>query len=694
MIGLFSASFINGGSGLGVSAMLAFIGFSAAAVYGKRYMKAVVCVISAAAGMFLYSLHDIAVYERIVKYDGCDVTVTGKITDVSDYSGDSALYRVEGVINGSAAAGVTCFADASFAQIGDIVSFAGKATVPSDTYTFPAKSYYKAKGIYLQINSVKDFRYQSSSFSLKRTVKNYRGYLIGLMKDEMDNDCAAVMSAILLGDKSQIADDKLTLMYRAGIGHIMAVSGLHLSVVCSLLGYVLSRTPFNKYVRFGLFLVPIVSFVMLAGMSNSVIRAAVMIVLVYGARLFKRRADTFNSLGIAVIALTAFSPFAVRDASFLLSAAGVFGIGVAAPVFIDGLKEKWKIGKIFEVLAASFCVMTVVFPVTALFFDEVSVVSPLSNLILLPVCEIVLVCGVIVALTGGIGIIAVPVLKVCEICCRPIIWISGFIGGMRFSYIPLGNDFARFAAIAGVAAAAAFCFLCRKKFAAVKLSVVALAAAMCLINIFRLIPDGKINIAVFKDGSSVSAVVHDKSSACVIDLNKGGGAAETVVKYLNRIGIYNIDAVMLNADVNLSLPEYLRYTELFNIGEFMVPVQDKSLTGGYSEEKISFYSRDGGFLKADGYVVDFKSDGSVLISVGISEIIFYGSDTDIDESRVYSAAVRYSGTDGARDAEAPIIAAMDKKASIALMSGKTVYIGENIKIVIGSDGTVTSGVLK
>ena len=362
----------------------------------------------------------------------------------------------------------------------------------------------------------------------------------------------------------------------------MAVSGVHLSVVCSFFWLVISRLPISRYFRFGLLMVPVVCFVMLAGMSNSVIRAAIMIALVYGAGLFRRRADTFNSLGIAVILLTAASPFAVRDASFLLSVAGVFGIGVAAPVITAEIEKKRKLGGVAKPFIASVCVMVIVFPVTLLFFDEVSAVSPISNLILLPICTVILVGGVVVMLTGGLEFTAVPVLKICELCCRAVMIISEFIGQLRFSYIPLGSDFVLTVNIIAVVSAVLLLLVFGKRKCGIFLSSASLVLAMMLSCAYKYAPNGNITVAVFREGSAVTAVIHGKRSACVVDLKKGGGASGSVVKYLNRNGIYHLEAVILNADVNTSLPVYSSSLELFDTDTVLVPDEDMYLAHGYS----------------------------------------------------------------------------------------------------------------
>lgn len=670
LIGLFFASFSDRFVNFAAAAALSAIAAVTAAVCGGKRVKITVCALSAASGILLYNFYDIAVYERIISYGGTEIEFSGVITGCSEYGGDSSSYTVKGKINGADNAVIMLYADSSFADAGDKVSFRGTAEVMKDSYAFPTQSYYKAKGIYLRVYDASELTFSDGGFSVRGAANRYRDHILDVIRDEMGSDCSAIMSAMLFGDKSAVDSTEKTLMYRAGIGHIMAVSGVHLSVVCSFFWFFLSRLPIGKYARFGLFLIPVGCFVLLAGMSNSVMRAAVMVTLVYGAGLFRRRSDTFSSLGIAMIVLTAFSPFAVRDASFLLSAAGVFGIGVAAPALIEEIGKKRKLGTAARSVIASLCVTAIVFPAAILFFDEVSVISPISNLLLLPVCEVALIGGMLVTLTGGAAFIAVPTLKVCGICCKLLIFVSEFLGSLRFSYIPLGSSFARYAAAAAVSAAAVSFVLYKQKKRAVFFAAAVLTAAIAFINVYRLIPDGKVTVAVLKEGSAVTAVVHDKKTACVIDLRKGGKAAGSTVKYLNRNGIYRIEVVVLNDSVNTSLPVYAEKMKLFDVDSVFVPLEDSALTAGFSARKLSYYLRDGSSMETECCRLDFLPDGAVSVCCCGSELMMYGYDPE---------------TGGA--------SASCFEGYASDMAGR-LDISENVKFTVRMDGSITSGIIK
>ncbi len=691
LIGLFFASFFTYITNFCLSAAIIVAAIVSAFLFKSKSIKFTVCSLSAAAAILLYGVYDAFVYQNIIKYDGSDIEIKGTVTEVSVHEGDKSSYTIKGVINGDVEAYITCYTESYSIEIGYSVSVLGKAEELKDSYKFPTKTYYKSKNIFLRLSKVYKLNYtENNGFSIKKTLLKYRDYILTTISRNMDSRYSEIMAAMLFGDKTGIESTEKTLMYRAGIGHIMAVSGMHLSVVCSFIWFIISRIPMNKYLRFGMLVVPVLCFVVLAGMSNSVVRAAIMILLVYGSELFRRRSDTFNSLGIAAILLTITSPFAVRDASFLLSVTGVFGIGVIAPRIINDIRSRHHIGKIAESLISSLCVMIVVFPVTTLFFDEVSVISPISNLILLPICEAVLIGGVIVTLTGGLPFVSVPVLEFCEVCCWLISAISRFIGSLHFSYIPLGDEsisvFIASALIIGVAAS----FLCKKLRSTVTVVVTIFVFVISFANVQRYMFDDTVEIAILRNNSSVSAVIHDSNSVCIIDLKKGGKTAEYAVKYLNREGIRKIDSLIMNVDVVSSQVIYDKQFDIFTIEQYMVPEADRKSVS--SEKSNMLFYNDGSKLEADKYTIEFIGD-IVIVTVDKNKILLCTSASDIAEYNNCEIAVLYSGKKFSTIPTAESVIILNPKPEEDALT-EAIYTEDCISLEIDKYGEICSEILR
>lgn len=689
LIGLFFASFFTYQTNFSLASTLFVIALLSAFLFKNKSRKLAVCLLSAAAALIIYGLYDCCFYQKIIRYDGYDVEIKGVVADVSHYDGDKSSYTIKGTINGDIEAYVICYTDTYDVEIGDSISVLGKAKELKDSYKFPTKSYYKSKNIFLQLSKVYKLNYiENNGFSVKKTLLKYREHILAVINKNIDSRYSGIMTAMLFGDKTDLESTDKTLMYRAGIGHIMAVSGVHLSVVCSFIWLIISRIPMNKYLRFGILVVPTLCFVVLAGMSNSVIRAAVMILLAYSAELFRRKADTFNSLGIAVIILTIASPFAVRDASFLLSVTGVFGIGVIAPKIIKDIRQERRIGKIAESLISSVCVMIVVFPVTTLFFDEVSVLSPISNLILLPICEAALIGGVIVTLTGGVSIVAVPVLQFCEVCCWLISVISKFIGSLHFAYIPLGNEnmtaLIASALIIGLTAS----FLCKHTKSTITVVISVFVFVTGFANVQRCISENTVTIAVLKNNSAVSAIVHDNNNACIIDLKKGGQNAEYISKYLNREGIRKIKALVMNTDAISSQIIYDNQFGIFDIEAYMIPESDRRLV---RSENAVFYA-NGSRLDNNKYIVEFNDD-VIIVSTSGKEFLFCTSESGISEYENCEVTILYSGKNFTSEPTSESTIILNEKPEKNALS-EAIYIDESVSFEFDKYGEIKTKIIR
>lgn len=643
--GLFFASFFYLGSTFCALGLL-----TAGAVLflcGRRkYIEIYVCIVAFSVGTALYCGYNAAVYVPTVDYSAEHVTLEGTVLEFDEYSDDFSRYTVRGRINGSRRATVSCFGETEICRIGDRITVIGTASLPENSFGFNSLEYNKAKGIFLEIDAESVEVTPDGSFSLRRTAHDYREYIMSRMKRYIAYDGFAVVKAVLFGDKSDIDGNRLTEMYRAGIGHMMAVSGSHLAIVCAVFGFLISLLPINKAARFIVLLIPIFAFALLADMTQSVMRAAVMMTLVYGAALFGRRADPLNSLGIALILLTVTNPFAVRDASLILSAAAVAGLSAIAPELINAVEKKHKSSNILRAVIYAFSASAAVLPFSVMYFSEVSLVSPITSVLLVPLCTIILFCGAVVAFTGGVGFIALPLMKLCGLCCKALTALCGLLGSTGALCVPTGYSSVRIAVLAAVLICAAVLLVTRSAKKTSVTAVIAYASIAASVCIFRLIPSEHISAAVIKDGNAAALAVYDKRSASIIDLYDGGGCASVVAEYLRSLGIERIDMLALTVDGNASEPVYKYELELFDVGTVLMP--ERKYNPDYKAclgEKTEFYLLDNGGteITLDKYSLTIGDDNMVVISSGGASAVVFDAGKPIPTGN-NSAAVGYNGT--------------------------------------------------
>lgn len=695
LVGLFFASFFNSLTliPLAVAAWLIAMLCHVFCKVGDKAKTAIVCIYFCVIGIIVYSAYYVFIHNNITKYDGYEVIISGEILDVNDYNSDKSLYIVKGKVNNDVEATLTCFYDTKSCKKGDKVIIHGNAERYENTYEFASEDYYSSKGIYLQCVDVQSFvLMRSNDFSVINLLDLYSNKIYETIEDVLPEEESAVLIAMLFGDKSGIENSTKELLYRAGIGHMMAVSGAHLAIISILVSEVLKMFRVGRYPKLVLQVLIILTFTVMSGMSISVIRSAIMILILQVSSLFKRRYDLLNSLGLAVLLLTAFTPYVVRDASFLLSVAGVFGVGVVAPAIIKEFENYFKLIAPVKSLIMSFTASIVILPVSMIFFDETSVVSPISNLLLLPLCTIALVLVVLVAITACVPILAVPLLTISGICCKLIIIISEYIGKQKWACIPLGFNWLKVFFIVISALVIFLYFISKDALVIFFLSIFALSLSMYTINLNKAIEDENIIIAVIGDKNASSLVIHNSNTACIVDLNSGGECAKSVKKYLCRNGIYDIDSVILSVDSLTSEPVYIEEMGLFDIDSVLVPKGQYMLGDTSALGKITCrYEPKKGTVKMRGYDIEFRKDNQV-------RIIFNDVSVDaVNSNKSYSFGsdevfIAYAGTDQ-QDVSSNIYIACNSEAQVCTYKERQVFIGKCVELEVTPEGHISAEVL-
>lgn len=152
-------------------------------------------------------------------------------------------------------------------------------------------------------------------------------------------------SALLLGNKNHLSDESIRDFSRAGVSHILALSGLHTSILMGAIAFILKKLRVRRVPR-AIFLTLIsLSYLALTGFAVSTTRCVLMLLCVYVSMIMCYLPDSLTSLSVSGALILTFSPGAVIDPGFWMSFAATFGIIVFAPAFDEAtekLFEKWK----------------------------------------------------------------------------------------------------------------------------------------------------------------------------------------------------------------------------------------------------------------------------------------------------------------------------------------------------------------
>lgn len=310
-----------------------------------------------------------------------------------------------------------------------------KIQEPGNPGEFDSRQYYKCRHIYYQVKKGK-IKKASTEYSLYgETLEKIREHLKGVLEDTAGKE-AGIFCAMLLGDKGNLEPQVKTRYQMAGIIHIMAISGLHLSILGMGFFGVLKKIGLGNGAAGFLALAVIYQYGLMTGGSVSTLRAVSMMMLAIGGKILGRTYDMLTALALGAILLLLDSPDYLCDSGFLLSFGAVLGMGVVLPEVL-GHFEGTRLP--VQGFLASLCVQAVTLPVMLYFFYEVSVYGIFLNLLVIPTASAVLLSGVMGGILGcvwteGAKIALLPgriLLKIygllCEWCCRlPFCtWVGG-----------------------------------------------------------------------------------------------------------------------------------------------------------------------------------------------------------------------------------------------------------------------------
>lgn len=232
----------------------------------------------------------------------------------------------------------------------------------------------------------------SLSILLKRMSYRYQRKL--LSNPGLDNDTAAVLLSLLLGNRSFLSEPLQQLYQNAGASHFFAVSGLHLMVFCGFFLWLLPRHAHK--LRFGVVLLLIIAFTILTGGHASTRRAAVMLTLQLLAPCLHRNNDGINTLFWAGFFLVCLHPDICFDLGFLLSFSIMLGYVALAPAinaFVLQRRDEERVPFLLQQIILAGCLLLSILPVSMLSFGTLSLMTPISNFLLGLVMTPILLLG-------------------------------------------------------------------------------------------------------------------------------------------------------------------------------------------------------------------------------------------------------------------------------------------------------------
>lgn len=414
--------------------------FGLAMYFRKRLallgMAAVACV-----GLFLgsgwYLIYQAVYLNTAVAMDGQTGNVTIQASDYSYASGYGVAVDGRITLDGKRYQ-VRVYLDENKAlSPGDEITgiFRFRVTTPGGAQD---ATYHQGKGIFL-------LAYQEGTVSYTFCEEApwwcfpaaLRQKIEAVLQSYFPEDVSPFAKALLLGDSEDLSYETDTSFKISGIRHIIAVSGLHVSILYGLLSLITAKRRFLT----ALVGIPVLFlFAAVAGFTPSVVRACIMVGLMMAALAFNREYDPPTGLAFAAVVMLLMNPLVITSAGFQLSAASVAGIFLFNGPINGGLqglfgRGKGILGKIASKVASSISVSLsatlLTAPLSAYYFGAVSLVAVVTNLLTLWVVSfifygIIAVCGMSLIWSAGAEFLGKVVAWPIRFVLKVAKWMGGF----------------------------------------------------------------------------------------------------------------------------------------------------------------------------------------------------------------------------------------------------------------------------
>ncbi len=318
----------------------------------------------------------------------------------------------------------------------------------SDSHSFNFREYLFKKGIRYEMSinaggiaAVKD----SCTFSFNRLAFEARDRLLQIFRDKhLSGQEFAVASALLLGYVNEI-DGKLKSAFAAsGTMHILSVSGMHVGIIFLFLETILAfflKFRHGIHLKSGIQLLFVWAYAAITGFSPAVLRAAACLSFLIIGKSIRRKPEMLNIISASVFLLLIIDPLIISDVGFQLSYIAVLGIVILyKPIYDMYVTHRWLPDKIWALMAVSMAAQIATCPLSLYYFHRFPNYFLLSNLLIVPLSNGIILMGILALLCSSIpliGALCISALKILLTCLnKSVLWIGSLPGAITQGFFP------------------------------------------------------------------------------------------------------------------------------------------------------------------------------------------------------------------------------------------------------------------
>ncbi len=327
---------------------------------------------------------------------------------------------------------------------GDMIIFKSelkKINNNGNPYEFDYKKFMNNKGIFF-IAFINKNRYKilahNKAPGIKQFALNIRQKLINIYKKHhIKGQAFAILSALTLGYRDALNADTKQMFANTGAMHILAVSGLHVGIIYIILLNLLAFMNKNQSLMILKSIIIIISlwiFALIAGMSASVTRSALMFSLFVIGRLLMKTSSLYNIIFATAFLILLFKPYSIFSVGFQLSYAAVLAIIFFQPIIYQIFTLKSFIAdKIWALTTVSIAAQIGTMPIGLFYFHQFPNYFFLTNIIVIPLASLILYTALLLFAISFIPVLSSAIAFILKILLKILINSIYFINSIPFA---------------------------------------------------------------------------------------------------------------------------------------------------------------------------------------------------------------------------------------------------------------------
>ena len=428
------------------------------------------------------------------EYTGESQMLCGVVTkELSSVSGFCTYYVSVETINGQKVgtkALLECHYSAPF-HVGDRIRVQADIDAIEAATTAENSRYAMSKGVFIAAEN-ESFEnaeiVETNTLPVRAFFNNLRARLSESLREVSGKENGLLASALFLGDRDNLPEEIVKSFRRCGVSHLLALSGLHVTIVLGMFVFIARFFGMRKKLRTILLSFVAMAYLFLIGFPITAVRAVVMVICLYFSELLGEQNDPLTTLMLTGFFMVTVSPTTVLDAGFIMSFSAVFGLIVLVPPFESWLKTKRMNCLWHKFLGAvmTACVATVSVSLATWYFcGEISLIGVFMTVLLSVPVTLVLVLTPFVLLAQFVPVMAPGIMgKFYDFCLTILRKVTEYMAGPEHITVSMRYSFAGW--IIGIMTAVLIVMLIlyipRKKM----LAIPPLAAMVCFFVCFSV----------------------------------------------------------------------------------------------------------------------------------------------------------------------------------------------------------------